>query len=256
MNSIKAKQHKAATPMRSPKRALHTHNKPLTKSLKANRRCQSPSMPPSKHRRFATATDSPQAQTSTQPQVVFESPLDKRERLLTLGVLGLGAFASLQVTAGLLYSPDSSLVVPALTTATAIGVTGYLRRVWQHRVTQIVVRGPDDPVEITTPGLFTQNVTTKIPRQHFPGLPINFDSRVFFDAKRPFICLVRSGKSIKTYMLNRAGLFDSSGPLNALLGYDVITFDRCAPSLPYQPLPQTQPTSQVRKEQQQQQRDV
>jgi hypothetical protein len=179
-----------------------------------------------------TPSNSPDTTTKHEPTVVFESPLAFKDRFLTLGLMATGVLSSAQVVSGALYSPDASLLVPTIATIAAVGMSAYVGRAMKHRVTRIVVRGPEDPVSITVPNLFTIDRTVDYARDQFPGLPRSYDSRIFFDSKKKFLLLVK-GRGV--LMLDRNGLFDSSGVLNSILGYDIITYERCAPSLPYAP---------------------
>jgi len=108
----------------------------------------------------------------------------------------------------------------------------YYHRSNKRRVTQIVVRGDNDPIEVSVPTIFGTTKKHTFDRSLFRGIPIDFDTRRFVDPKRPFLAFIENHGY---FMLPREGLFDTSGVLDPILGMDVITFKRCPPSADYDP---------------------
>eukprot|EP00461_Guttulinopsis_vulgaris_P002214 UN02215 len=101
----------------------------------------------------------------------------------------------------------------------------------RDRATEISITGANDPVVINTPTFWGGEKKHVVNREDFLGLTKVEYSKNYVDPKFPFICRVKGQK--RPFVLSRNGLFDSSGVLNPILGVDVLTYERCPPSEPY-----------------------
>lgn len=104
----------------------------------------------------------------------------------------------------------------------------YVREFYlRPTVTKLAVAGPEDPVLMTRSGFFGGSIERSIPRATLRGIPISITSERLSQTKSfPF----RVAGFNKFFLLDKRGLFDNSGVLNSVLGYDMTTFQRCPPS--------------------------
>jgi hypothetical protein len=241
-----ATSHKSATPQKKPSRNIKTR-----KSIKPHFSQRTPVSPSTiSSSQFSTQPTPPTTSTtpknaakqahkappqSTAPEtlperVVFESPLSKKERFVSFALTFLPVYTSLQCVTATVFAPEMSIGMPLAIGTASAALAIYRWMTFRRRVTEVRVTGPQDPITVSVPNLLGISKKKVIDRSLLMGVPDIISTKQFIDAKVPFILFVNHDSP---YFLKRDGLFDSSGVLDSILGYDVITFERCPPSDPY-----------------------
>lgn len=243
------RSHRAAVSRRHPTRRVA---KRVNTSSKRRLATAAPSTGPTTHKQDSTRSPASSTATTAAPAIavddahapaasstppatqytkrmLFEHPLSNRERFIGVGIPLITAVQACSTIAAAAVNPDN-LVLPAACVALYFGLGRYFWLKQRDRVISLAVEGPNDPIILTVPKLLgTKEI--KIPRSDLTGLSPSEHTGTFVQPAFPFILNVRNRQT--PYTLARAGLYDASGDLTNILGYDVITYQRAFPSQPY-----------------------
>lgn len=133
-------------------------------------------------------------------------------------------FASL----GMTPTPVAGIAMSSMGIGATILSLYYMREFYLlTNVTKLAVAGPEDPIILTRSGFFGRSIERAVPRSTLRGIPMSLSTERISQLKSfPF----RVAGFKKFFLLDKKGLFDSSGVLDSILGYNTSTLLRCKPS--------------------------
>lgn len=88
-------------------------------------------------------------------------------------------------------------------------------------------------MRIKTHTFFGGHRTLNVKREDLLGLPKFIDTSVLAGKSKSYAFRVRGEKGF--LLMDKKGLFDLSGVLDNIVGYNLTTLERCPPSEPYEP---------------------
>ena len=88
-------------------------------------------------------------------------------------------------------------------------------------------------MRIKTHTFFGGQRTLEVKREDLLGLPKYIDTSVLAGKSKSYAFRIRGEKGFM--LMDKKGLFDLSGVLDNIVGYNLTSLERCPPSEPYEP---------------------